>query len=205
MMYEDDNETVSARSSSLGQRSSVENAENNNGNMDSSNEGGTTTNDVIDNQNQTNDDGTSVLEAVDNKSNKEQTNKKTDDEGGETTNSWSESASKVERGPLSRDQEKSDDDNTRKMYNKKEFLWKIHELLEEISNEQKDHIVSWSPQGTSFKVHDPEAFVKEVMPRYSTATQFRSFEKMVRLWIPEASCSFMWIILVTHLVLCFAS
>lgn len=70
-----------------------------------------------------------------------------------------------------------EDDETRRT--KKEFLLKIHDMLEHVEIEHQDHIISWSPDGMSFKVHNPEAFVKEIMPRYSSATQFRSFQKMV--------------------------
>lgn len=116
----------------------------------------------------------------------------TKDDKGESVNPW-HAADNIARGggPLYSSQEMSDDDHNEEQsrsktmnYKKKEssFLWKIHEILEEMSKEQKEHIVSWSPRGTSFKVHNPEAFVQEVMPRYSTATQFRSFEKMLNLY-----------------------
>ncbi len=62
---------------------------------------------------------------------------------------------------------------------KKEFIAKIHKILEDAELENNKHIISWGPDGKSFKVHNPGAFVKEIMPRYSAATKFRSFEKMV--------------------------
>jgi hypothetical protein len=62
---------------------------------------------------------------------------------------------------------------------KKDFPWKLHVMLEEAENANKNHIVSWNPDGKSFKVHKPDVFVKEVAPKYFNHKNYRSFQKMV--------------------------
>ena len=62
---------------------------------------------------------------------------------------------------------------------KKEFPWKLHEMLEEAQDENNEDIVAWNPDGVSFKVFKPEEFVEKIMPRYFNQTQFRSFQRMV--------------------------
>jgi hypothetical protein len=67
----------------------------------------------------------------------------------------------------------------RKMRQKRDFPWKLHIMLEDAGKERNQHIVSWHPDGMSFKVYKPKVFVEKIMPRYFNQTQFRSFQRMV--------------------------
>ena len=62
------------------------------------------------------------------------------------------------------------------------FPWKLHEMLERSEPESFDHIVSWVPSGNGFKVHNPQAFVKEILPRYFRQTKYKSFQRQCNIW-----------------------
>lgn len=68
------------------------------------------------------------------------------------------------------------DDKTNK---KRDFPSKLHEMLHDSKVQGHEHIISWGPDGKSFKVHEPEDFVTEVMPKYFNQTKYRSFQRMV--------------------------
>ncbi|KAL3915419.1 MAG: hypothetical protein SGILL_005665 [Bacillariaceae sp.] len=55
-------------------------------------------------------------------------------------------------------------------------------MLEEAEIYQNQHIVSWRPDGASFRVYKPDAFVAKIMPHYFQQTQFRSFQRMLNLY-----------------------
>jgi hypothetical protein len=42
-------------------------------------------------------------------------------------------------------------------------------------------IVSWLSHGRGFKVHESEAFVKQVMARYFKQTKYKSFQRQVNI------------------------
>ena len=54
------------------------------------------------------------------------------------------------------------------------FPFKLYELLE-AETAGYESVVSWSPDGQSFVVHDIDAFTKDVLPRYFKSKKFRSF------------------------------
>lgn len=79
------------------------------------------------------------------------------------------------------------------------FPWKLHLLLErcEYEHQQKmaayaaecknpasipDMPISWLPDGKSFKVHDKERFVREVMPSFFGTQSFKTFQRNLNLW-----------------------
>jgi hypothetical protein len=68
---------------------------------------------------------------------------------------------------------------TKSSRTKKDFPWKLHIMLEDAEREENKEILSWSPEGLSFMVYQPDVFVKQIMPRYFNQTQFRSFQRMV--------------------------
>jgi HSF-type DNA-binding len=45
------------------------------------------------------------------------------------------------------------------------FPEKLYDMLNQMSAEGLDDVVSWQPHGRAFVVHQPERFVEEVMPR----------------------------------------
>lgn len=51
-----------------------------------------------------------------------------------------------------------------------------------LSNPEYQHIISWMPHGRSWKVHNPHAFVEEVIPKYFEYTNYNSFVRLVNAW-----------------------
>jgi len=62
------------------------------------------------------------------------------------------------------------------------FPWKLHEMLELAGQEGYDNIVSWLPDGRSFKVYTPNDFVKKVMPNFFLQSKYKSFQRQLNLW-----------------------
>lgn len=62
------------------------------------------------------------------------------------------------------------------------FLWKLHEMLEDVEKTGDDHIVSWMPDGTSFRVHKPKSFVQKIIPYYFNQSKFKSFQRQLHLY-----------------------
>ena len=65
------------------------------------------------------------------------------------------------------------------------FPVKLYKMLSQAQQGGYDHIVSWNPDGTSFRVHDKKMFVQQIMPIFFTQTQFRSFQKQLNLYAFE--------------------
>jgi hypothetical protein len=70
-------------------------------------------------------------------------------------------------------------DRKQKRAKKWTFPFKLHRMLRDSKKENTEHIVSWSPDGESFKIYNQELFVSEVMPKYFKQTKYRSFQRMV--------------------------
>lgn len=58
----------------------------------------------------------------------------------------------------------------------------LHAMLERADHEKFDDIVSWQPHGRAFAVHNPNRFVKEVMPQFFRQTRFASFQRQLSLY-----------------------
>jgi len=65
---------------------------------------------------------------------------------------------------------------------KRDFPLKLHQMLQESKSQGHENIISWDSDGKSFKVHQPDEFVVEVMPKYFNQTKFRSFQRMLNLY-----------------------
>ena len=63
----------------------------------------------------------------------------------------------------------------------KQFPWKLHEMLEQAEADGKESVVSWLPNGKSFKVHQPEVFVDEIMTNHFQQTKYKSFQRQCKL------------------------
>ena len=60
-----------------------------------------------------------------------------------------------------------------------QFPMKLHKMLDDAEKDKRDDIVGWNPCGLSFSIHNPEDFIKEIMPRYFKQTRLRSFQRQV--------------------------
>ena len=58
------------------------------------------------------------------------------------------------------------------------FPFRVHTMLTKCEENGLDSIVSWLPGGTSFKVHDQDRFVNEVLPIFFEGqTKYKSFQR----------------------------
>jgi len=63
-----------------------------------------------------------------------------------------------------------------------QFPWKLHSLLEKAEKEGNDHIISWLPDGKSFKVHKKEEFCNSIMPAYFNSNKYKTWQRSLNLW-----------------------
>jgi hypothetical protein len=68
------------------------------------------------------------------------------------------------------------------------FPWKLHEMLEAADTDAFLNVVSWLPDRQSFKVHQVEAFVQDVMPKFFRQTKYKSFQRQCKFSGPHC-CS----------------
>ena len=62
------------------------------------------------------------------------------------------------------------------------FPEKLYRLLVETAENKLDHIVSFTPSGRAFSIHDPDAFMDEIVPRYFTLSSLTSFKRQLHLY-----------------------
>jgi hypothetical protein len=63
------------------------------------------------------------------------------------------------------------------------FPYILHGLLDDVEKANGSHIVSWSTDGTAFRVHNPDAFVTQIVPTYfHRVTSFRDFLYKLNRW-----------------------
>jgi hypothetical protein len=63
-----------------------------------------------------------------------------------------------------------------------QFPWKLHRILEHTEKSGQDSIVSWLPDGTSFRIHLKKEFSEQIMPTFFNTTKFKSFQRNLNLW-----------------------
>lgn len=64
-----------------------------------------------------------------------------------------------------------------------QFPYKLSEMLDMAERESFEHVVSWQPGGLQgFRVHDVNAFVKHIMPRFFNQTKYKSFQRQLNLY-----------------------
>jgi HSF-type DNA-binding len=51
-----------------------------------------------------------------------------------------------------------------------------------LSIPEMQHIISWMPHGRSWKIHNADLFVKQVMPRFFEYSNYNSFIRLVNAW-----------------------
>ena len=60
------------------------------------------------------------------------------------------------------------------------FPFKLHRLLNAAHAQGLESIVSWTPDGNGFKVHNVEQFVKNILPQFfSKQTKYKSFQRQL--------------------------
>jgi len=62
------------------------------------------------------------------------------------------------------------------------FPCKLYRMLMDTESKGLTHIVSWHKDGRCFRVHDQEAFVKEILPKYFKKSKYRSFQRQCNLY-----------------------
>ncbi|KAL3908092.1 MAG: hypothetical protein SGARI_003220 [Bacillariaceae sp.] len=62
------------------------------------------------------------------------------------------------------------------------FPLKLHDMLLAVSENNLEEIVSWQPHGRCFVVHNPKAFVEEVLPKYMKLSKLASFQRQLNLY-----------------------
>jgi hypothetical protein len=62
------------------------------------------------------------------------------------------------------------------------FVWKLHQMLEDVENNGNQSIVSWLEHGRSFKVHRPRSFVEKIIPSYFNQSKYKSFQRQLHLY-----------------------
>lgn len=58
----------------------------------------------------------------------------------------------------------------------------LHRLLEDAEQKGFGHIISWQPHGRAFRLHDPKAFVSDILPNYSKCSKLSSFQRQLSLY-----------------------
>lgn len=62
------------------------------------------------------------------------------------------------------------------------FPVKLHEVLSQVENDGRDHIISWQPHGRSFKIHKHPEFIDLVLPQYCQLLKKSSFLRQLNLY-----------------------
>jgi hypothetical protein len=62
------------------------------------------------------------------------------------------------------------------------FPYKLHEMLEYAEKRGMESIVSWLPDGRAFKVHQPEPFMKTLVPSFFKQNRYKSFQRQLHLY-----------------------
>lgn len=63
------------------------------------------------------------------------------------------------------------------------FPWKLHEMLNTCERVGLSHIVSWLPDNSSFRVHNPAVFMENVIKNFFKQTKYKSFQRQRKLEI----------------------
>ena len=112
---------------------------------------------------------------------------------GDSSSSTKNAANNDNAGARSKRSSKIDDP-TPEVAQQLRFPWKLHLLLERCEYEHasdvaanggrivRDPPIGWLPDGKSFKVHDKERFIKEVMPSFFGTQSFKTFQRNLNLW-----------------------
>mmetsp|Transcript_4522 Transcript_4522/g.8355 ORF Transcript_4522/g.8355 Transcript_4522/m.8355 type:complete len:335 (-) Transcript_4522:595-1599(-) len=73
-------------------------------------------------------------------------------------------------------------DDASSPYHQMKFPFKLFHLLTEAERCGFSHIISWIPTGDGFRVHDPKAFAKTIMPKFFGMSHYKSFQRQLSLY-----------------------
>jgi len=62
------------------------------------------------------------------------------------------------------------------------FPEKVHRMLTDAEANGNDDILSFFPHGRAFAIHDPNRFVREILPKYVRQSQISSFQRQLNLY-----------------------
>ena len=62
------------------------------------------------------------------------------------------------------------------------FPEKLHRIISEAEENGNGDIISFCPHGRAFMIHDPERFVREILPKYSRQCHMSSFQRQLNLY-----------------------
>jgi hypothetical protein len=62
------------------------------------------------------------------------------------------------------------------------FPVKLYRMLEEVQRQGNENMVSWHPDGRSFRVHNPKKFVEAVLPMHFKQTKYKSFQRQLNFY-----------------------
>jgi hypothetical protein len=62
------------------------------------------------------------------------------------------------------------------------FPAKLYRLMAEVERAGNTHIVSFTPNGRAFQIHDESAFMTEVAPAFFSQTKFTSFRRQLSFY-----------------------
>ncbi|KAG7340891.1 HSF-type DNA-binding protein [Nitzschia inconspicua] len=85
-------------------------------------------------------------------------------------------------GTSSKDEDSSSQDNAISSTHKLPFPWKLHKLLEHAEKEGYQDIISWEPDGKSFRVHKPSQFCESVLGKFFRQSKYESFTRQLYIY-----------------------
>jgi hypothetical protein len=62
------------------------------------------------------------------------------------------------------------------------FPSKLYNFLVDAETKGFSDVISWQPDGTSFKVHNQERFINDILPVYFGAIKFKSWQRQLNLY-----------------------
>jgi hypothetical protein len=62
------------------------------------------------------------------------------------------------------------------------FPWRLHEILEEVEEQELAWIVSWLPDGRGFRVHCQKSFSEIIIPMFFRHSRYKSFQRQLYLY-----------------------
>lgn len=70
----------------------------------------------------------------------------------------------------------------RRAYRHEPFPQKVHRMLRETTAAGQDNIISWTPCGKAFEVHDHHGFEQDVIPKYFRHSRLASFRRQLSMY-----------------------